>query len=118
MDEGGVSCYNGDYDYFLSKHNSTDSVILEKKVSAAALDYKEQKRLESEKRKIQTKINRCEDEISQTEQKIEKISEELQTPEIASDYEKAFELSNEVNELNKKLEELYKQWEELNSTQI
>ncbi len=118
MDDGGITCYDGNYDYFLSKHKSTGTVIMEKKVSESALDYKEQKRLESEKRKLNTKINRCEEEISETEQKIEKLTDELQSPEIASDYEKAFELSNEVDELNKKLEELYEQWEELNSTQI
>ena len=32
--------------------------------------------------------------------------------------EKAFELSNNINELNEKLDELYKLWEELNSEEI
>ncbi len=119
MDNGGIKCYDGNYDYFLSKHKTLgDTTVEKKKQSAGALDYKEQKRLESEKRKRQTKIKKCEEEIAKTEELIESVSLELQNPEIASDYEKAFELSNKVNELNEKLEELYNEWEELNNSLI
>ena len=119
MDNEGVVLYDGDYDYFLSKHSDNTSVTIEKKkMSSSKMDYQEQKRIESEKRKRQTKIKRCEEEISQTEEKIEELSKELQNPETASDFEKAFELSNNINELNEKLDELYKLWEELNSEEI
>ena len=118
MDNGGVTLYDGDYDYFLSKHNVTNNQITEKKVSSGALDYKEQKRLESEKRKRQTKIKKCEEEISQTEVKIEELSKELQTPEVATNYERAFELSTEIDGLNQKLEELFELWEELNNEEV
>ncbi len=119
MDNDGIKCYDGNYDYFLEKHKTVnDTTIEKKKQSVGAIDYKEQKRLESEKRKRHTKIKRCEEEIAKTEELIENVSLELQNPEIASDYEKAFELSNKVNELNEKLEELYNEWEELNSLDI
>ncbi len=119
MDNGGVVCYDGDYDYFVSKHKNSSSVAVEKKkVSSSAQDYKEQKRIESEKRKRQTRIKKCEDEIAEVEERIKHVSAELQNPEFASDFQKAFELSNQVNELNQRLDELYKQWEELNSEEV
>lgn len=118
MDNGRVECYDGNYDYFLSKHKPLENDVVEKQVSASKLDYKEQKRLESLKRKKQTKISRCENEITQIEEDIKQVSLELQDPKIASDFEKAFELSIQADELNKKLEELYKLWEELNGEQI
>ncbi len=119
MDDNEVICYDGNYDYFLSKHNPQKSLEGEKKkISQNAVDYKEQKRIESEKRKRKTKIKRCEDEISKIEEEINKLSEELQNPEIASDFVKAFELSQKIDNLTKKSEELYNQWEELNSEEI
>ena len=119
MDDDGVICYDGDYDYFQSKHqNKSENALEEKKVTSSKLNYQEQKRIESEKRKRQTKIKKCEEDISNTEKKIETLSEELQDPKIASDFEKAFEISNNINELNEHLEELYELWEELNSEEI
>lgn len=118
MDNGGVICYDGNYNYFLSKHKTQENEAPEKKVSSSALDYKEQKRIESLKRKKQTKIKRCEEEIAEVEDEIKEVSEKLQNPEIASDYEKAFELSNQADELNKRLDELYNLWEELNSEEL
>ncbi len=118
MDNGTLICYDGNYDYFLSKHMPMEKDVVEKQVSVSKLDYQEQKRLESLKRKRQTKITRCENEIAEIEEEIKQVSSELQDPKIASDFEKAFELSKQADELNKKLEELYELWEELNSEEI
>ena len=119
MDNEGVICYGGNYDYFQSKHqNKSEITVEEKKVTSSKLDYQEQKRIESEKRKRQTKIKKCEEDISNTEKRIEALSKELQDPKIASDFERAFEISNDINELNEHLEEIYELWEELNSEEV
>lgn len=119
MDKNGVKLYDGNYTYFTEKFRKEKpeegSTI--KKESVAALDYKEKKRLESEKRKRQTKIKRTEEAIAALEDKISGLTNELQQPEIASDYERAMELSNSIAELNGELEEQYLVWEELQSEQ-
>ena len=119
MDENGVKLYDGDYTYFTEKFNRAEknTTSAEKKESAAALSYKERKRIESENRKRQTKIKRAEESIAELEENIEKLTSELQTPEIATDYEKAMELSNKISELNAELEDKYALWEELQSEQ-
>ena len=73
--------------------------------------------MESEKRKIQTKIKRTEDAISELEEKITQLTNEMQKPDIASEYEQAMELSNNIAKQNNELEEQYSIWEELQSGQ-
>ncbi len=114
MEESGLVCYDGDYEYFSQKRKEeSGKTVQTKKVTAAALDYKEQKRLESEKRKLNTKIQRTEEEISVLEDKIEEVSKMLENPEISSDFQRAMELSDELSGLNLELEEKYGLWEEL-----
>ena len=114
MDKNGVTLYGGNYSYFTQKFKEAEEEKLTvKKETSAAIDYKEQKRLESEKRKRQTRIKKCEEKIAELEEKIEELTNELQTPDIASDYEKAMELSNAVDGMNKELEDVYSEWEEL-----
>ena len=114
MDQNGVKLYDGNYSYFLEKHNKTkqENIVI-KEESSAALDYREKKLIESQKRKRQTQIKRCEEEIARLEDEIKNLTEELQSPEISIDYEKAMELSNKISELNISLEGKYLLWEEL-----
>lgn len=114
LDNSGMTLYNGNYSYFTEKFkNSEATEVKEKKQTAAAVDYREQKRIESEKRKKQTKIKRTEDEITELESRITELNEELQSPEVSADYEKAMKISDGLAELNVSLEEKYALWEEL-----
>ncbi len=111
LDDEGLKNYIGNYDYFLEKHKEISPV--EKKKTVAVNDYKLKKQLESEKRKLKTKITRLEEEIAGIEEEIDKENEKLSSPEISSDYQKAFEITEKIAELTKKLEDDYKLWEEL-----
>ena len=119
IDKNGIKLYDGNYTYFTEKFKKEkqEKDLPIKKESVASLDYKEKKRLESEKRKIQTKIKRTEDAISELEEKITQLTNELQKPDIASDYEQAMELSNNIAKLKNELEEEYSIWEDLQSGQ-
>ena len=108
----GVENYIGGYDDFVSKRTQTKQVE-EKKVTSGALDYKEQKRLEAQKRKTLNRFAKVEEEIAQVEEQIEEKNNELAMPEVATDYVKASEITKEVDALNTKLDELYAEWEEL-----
>ncbi len=101
--------YGGDYDYFLEKHNMSKVKIKEEKPKN--IDYNEQKRLASEKRKKETKLKRTEESIAKLEQEIEKLNEELM--KVGADYGKANELAKEVDVKNAELSELYSIWEGL-----
>lgn len=111
LDESGMRNFVGDYDYFLEKFK--DVKPLEKKKTAAVNDYKLQKQLESEKRKLKTRISRLEEEIAEIENEIESENERLNEPEVAADYKKAFEITENIAKLNSRLEEAYALWEEL-----
>lgn len=118
MDKNGVTLYDGNYTYFTEKHKIVqESKSKNVKTSSSAVDYREQKRIESEKRKRQTKITKTEERISEIENEIDQLTEELQNPIVSSDYEKALELSDRIAKLNEELEEQYSVWEDLQNEQ-
>ena len=116
MDNDKITCFDGDYNYFLSKYEKNESSEnVEKKQTDAYLSYQEQKRIESEKRKRRTRILKTEEEVERLENELKDLNEKILLPEISSDYEKAFEISQEISKINNELEKLYEIWEELSS---
>ncbi len=101
--------YMGVYDYFLEKHIDKASTASAEKPKNS--DYNEQKRIAAEKRKRETKLKKTEEAISKIEDDVEMLNARLM--ECGADYEKATELSRELDEKNAELEELYGIWEEL-----
>jgi ATP-binding cassette subfamily F protein 3 len=67
----------------------------------------------SEERKRQTKLKKTEAEIERLDGEIERVSALLATEEVASDYERLIELTNELEQLNSEQEKQYEIWEEL-----
>ena len=113
LTSGGITSYMGTYDDFCEKQKvavQTDDKKTEKK---GAEDYRERKRRESEKRKRLNMRTRTEDEIEKLENENTKLSELLLTDEIATDYEKAAQISKELEENEKELTSLMEKWEEL-----
>ena len=106
----GVESYSGDYDSFVAR----ETVKTEQKTeSAGHLDYKEQKRLEAEKRKTLNRFAKVEEEISNKESEVEELSKELENSDIATDYVKAGEITDKITELQDKIESLMEEWERL-----
>ena len=121
LSDGKLTKYLGNYDdyvakkeqLFTSKDVSNQTSSTESTESIAKLDFKEQKRIEAEKRKLQNKISKIEEEIEQLENKKAKIQDEFLKPENMTNSAKLNELTSKQNEIDAKLEELYSQWEEL-----
>lgn len=109
----GIRSFNGGYDDYLKALAENQTAAEEKQESAGAVDYKEQKRLEAQKRKTANDFKKTETAITETEEKITALSEELNDPSIASDYEKIAEISEKINGENERLERLYEEWEQL-----
>lgn len=106
----GVQNYVGDYDGFSVRDNE---VVTEKTPSVGQLDYKEQKRLEAEKRKTLNRFKKVENEISQKESEVEELAKKLEEPEVATDYVKASEITEKITELQSEIDVLMEEWEQL-----
>ena len=121
LSDGHFTKYLGNYDDYIAKKEQlsaanvvlTQESVADSNATAAKLDFKEQKRIEAEKRKLQNKISKIEEEIEKLEEKKAKIQDEFLKPENMTNSAKLNELTAEQNEIDSKLEDLYSQWEEL-----
>ena len=59
-----------------------------------------------------TRIRKAEQAIEQTEQQIAALQEQLQQPEVQTDYQKITELSAAIDEQQTALEKLMEDWEQ------
>lgn len=120
LSDGKLIKYLGNYDDYIAKKEQlygtqTESVSLgASEETAAKLDYKEQKRIEAEKRKLQNKISKIEEEIETLESKKAAIEEEFLKPENMTNSAKLNELTAKQKEIDSRLEELYDEWGLLN----
>ena len=130
LNNGKLINYLGNYDYYLEKreefeadtllfdtNNKTSSSVIPDTPadSAGKLDWKEQKQVQSEKRKLENKIKTVEQQIEKLESKLSEIDEEMSKPETATNSAKLNKLCSEQSEINDKLASLYEEWETLNS---
>ena len=106
----GCTSFDGNYDDYQAKMLPQQmKTVAEKPVKEN--EYKLRKEQESQKRKLATRIRRLEEEISRIESNIAELSNLLEQPEVAADYEKVVELSSTLEEQNKHLETLFAEWE-------
>ena len=106
----GSKEFLGDYDYYIS--NNVEEV--EKIVKEKNLSYKEKKEQEAAIRKKNNKLKKLEEEIAINEEKIKELETLINTDEYATDYVKAMEVSNQIEELKNKNDLLYEEWLENN----
>ena len=76
-------------------------------------EYQLRKEKAAELRKAKAALARLEKENEENDETIRQISESLQDPETASNYEKALELSAELERLNARNEAILEEWEAL-----
>ena len=113
MSQNELKTYNGNYDYFMEKHTKIKPVSeesIEKKN-----DYKVKKANDAAIRKLANQICRVEAEISEIEDKICRLEQKLTLTEYATDYARAIEVTNEIEQLKIELDSLYEKWDELQS---
>lgn len=120
LDRSGTVNIDGNYDKYIElkeakeQAQQTAKAVQEKAVTEVKKnDYKERKERESALRKLNGALKRCEQAIEDVETKTAELAEQMSKPEIATDYEKASKLSEEIAVLKEKEEELTAQWMEL-----
>ena len=111
FEENGVNTYRMSYDDYVNYKASKTEEIAAVKEKKQPNDYILQKEKQSNKRKLEGKINRTEESITVCEEEIEKINNEINS--AGSDFEKITKLSSILEEKQKEHEELLKIWEEL-----
>ena len=140
LSPGHCRNFVGDYEYYLDRiedekngtvgHFSfgTDSKFAERKSgkipfsnsaanegakqkSAGAIKWEEEKRLASERRKIERQVEKLEAQIATKENEKKSLEEKLAEPEIYSNGERAKEVQRKIAALAEELESLNAEWE-------
>ncbi len=115
LTDRGVEDIRGSYDEFISQIRQAEPPVLhkEKHNSENKLEYKNKKERDAQRRKARAELSRIENDISETEACISLLEEKLQQPEIATNCERATEISEELEKKNNEIEELMIKWEKL-----
>lgn len=105
--------YLGNFTYYWEKRQAEDEARIVKKEKKDFSDTKAEWEKLKDIRRHSKRVKRVEEKIVETETKISEISENLQDPDLSSDWEKLISLQKEKAELEKKLESLFREYEEL-----
>ena len=114
----GAQSIDGNYDDYLAAAEGAAVLTAAKAKepsagdSANKQDYKRRKELQSDIRKLTTRVSRAEARISELESQIADINSQMQSPDIAGNYEKVSELSEKLGELQAELDAQTEEWAE------
>lgn len=110
----GAEKFEGNYEDFLNKFEpfKEPEKIKTEQIEKQS-DYKNKKERDAQRRKARARIAKLELEISSQESKVAVLNDELNTPEVSSDYQKALEITSEIEKAQQELENMYNEWEEL-----
>ncbi len=120
--EGSLTCYLGNYDYYLEKRKSTENAASGKHadclsgtgfVSETKQDWLHKKESQAKQRKRENDLKKCESEIASLEARQRELESEMANPQIATDAAKLHELSISQEAIASQLTFLYEQWETL-----
>jgi ATP-binding cassette subfamily F protein 3 len=114
MKKDGCKNYLGNYDDYLNEKVE----IKETKVKEVNLDYQQQKKLQSLKRKQENQIKKIEKSITELEDKINHINEQLHNEDILNDYQKYNECVKELEKYENELEEKMIEWENISNESV
>lgn len=95
----------------LDKKNGGNVAQKVESKSESKLSWEEQKKRESERRKIEKKVSRLEEEIENLENKKNELETKLSNPEIYSNGEKAKAVQKEIEEIVSQIEIVTLEWE-------
>ena len=95
----------------LDKKNGGNVAQKVESKSESKLSWEEQKKRESERRKIEKKVSRLEEEIENLENKKNELETKLSDPQIYSNGEKAKAVQKEIEEIASQIEIVTLEWE-------
>lgn len=118
--DGHAKIYEGNYSYYLDEKAKQAQAEAEKapaapqlvKTSDSKLSYQEQKKRDSEKRKLQRLVDQAEQQLAELEAKEADIQQQMVDPAIAADFSKLGPLQEDLTAVQEELEKVSAQWEE------
>ena len=118
---GVAQVYEGDYSYYLDEKNKQDSAsenksaenreIVEPEQNKNKLSYQEQKLRDSQKRKLQRKVENTENKIEKLEKEQKDIQSQMADPEIATNFDKLGPLQEQLSAVQTQLDDANNAWE-------
>ena len=116
LSPGGAESINGGYDDFLAASGDETTLTAAKTKEQPAgdslnkQDYNRRKQVQSDIRKLTTRVSRAEDRIAELETAISETNAAMTDPANAADYEKIAELSEKLTALQTELDTATEDW--------
>ncbi len=107
--------YKGNYEDFLTEQKKEQTISGGPDLSAPKKEnsYQLRKEQQAQLRKMKADLGRTENRIDEIENELQALNAQLQSPEIASDYQATLELTQKINALQTESENLMSSWEKL-----
>ena len=118
LNNGSITSYIGNYDYYIEQQLVSTSRVVEKVVvtkeeTENKKDWKRSKEEQAKERKRQNDIKKTEARIEELEQLLSDLNDEMSLPENTTNSAKLNEIAEKQAVANEELEQLYALWEEL-----
>ncbi|QCX34031.1 ABC-F type ribosomal protection protein [Caloramator sp. E03] len=117
MEDGNITEYLGNFQYYISKKNSNQDEIIVNIEGKTKTEIREEKRklreLQIKKKQQKEELKKIEKMIEETDLKIQELQSLMCLEETYKDPEKAIKVNKEFENTKKILDELYQRWEEL-----
>lgn len=125
LDKNGAKLYQGNYDSFVEQREQEklDTTLAQaqnknndNQKEEKQINYKLKKERDAFLRKQRAALSKCEREIEIIDEQMTVLTEKLNDPVWAADYEKSIQISEEMAALQAKSDALWEQWATLNET--
>ncbi|MGM9905486.1 ABC-F family ATP-binding cassette domain-containing protein [Lactobacillus sp.] len=119
--DGHAKIYEGNYTYYLNEKAKEEAAAQEaaaeekptiKAVSENKLSYQEQKKRDSEKRKLERQVAQAEKDLEKLEAKEQEIQQAMADPAIAADFSKLGPLQEDLTAVQEKISQVTQAWED------
>lgn len=119
--DGHAKIYEGNYTYYLNEKAKEEAAAQEaaaeetptiKAVSENKLSYQEQKKRDSEKRKLERQVAQAEKDLEKLEAKEKEIQQAMADPAIAADFSKLGPLQEDLTAVQEKINQVTQAWED------
>lgn len=114
MDEDGMREFEGDWDAY-KEFLAESTAPKEKEIVVAKNDYQLAKERKSALVKAKSLLKRAEDRVHEQEAKLKELEEKAFDPKVASDFELAKSVYDEMDEQRILVESCYEEWEHAES---
>jgi len=113
MTPQGLQEYLGGYDQLLEAQMQEEAAAVKPAaVSGGGEDYRRRKEEQAAQRKAEKRLEKAEALVAQWEEALSQLDTQLNDPEIAADYQRLMELSQQREQVSQELDRAMEEWEQ------